>query len=156
MHDQHKDKRDLIIELNELRKQVADLKHSATERRRVEEGLRRESELLRALVDTAPATLCLTLPTRELLIANHTFATLLGYGSGGEMVRISHELGLFAAGQETEWLTGTNGRNGSPVDVRFRRKDGSELTLPVVRSAGAESHLVTLAVLQLPHEIASR
>lgn len=152
MHDQHRDKRDLIIELTDLRKQVADLKHSAAERRRIEEGLRRESELLRALVDTAPATLCLRLPARELLIANHTFATLLGYGSAGELVRIARELGLFAAGQDLGWLTDEAQPRCEPLDIAFRTKDGTAVTLPVIRSAGSDPNLLTIAVFEPARE----
>ena len=39
MRDQHRDKRDLINEVTDLRKQVADLKQAAAARRRVEEQL---------------------------------------------------------------------------------------------------------------------
>jgi PAS domain-containing protein len=152
MHDQHRDKRDLIIELTDLRKQVADLKHSAAERRRIEDGLRRESELLRALVDTAPATLCLRLPARELLIANQTFATLLGYSSAGEMVRIARELGLFANGQDLGWLADESQGKGVSIDVDFRTKDGAQIILPVIRSAGIDPNLLTLAVYELARE----
>lgn len=141
MRDQHRDKRDLINELEGLRKQVTDLKQAAAERRRLEDALRREEELLRALVETAPVRLCLVTPQGEPLIANHAFAKMLGYGSPGELVRLSRDLGL--------WREAPSGGGEAPTPVGFKRKDGSELTVPAVRAGGGNSPMV-VAVLDPP------
>lgn len=138
MRDQHRDKRDLINELDNLRKQVADLKQAAAERRRLEEALRREEELLRALVETAPVRLCLMTPGGEPLMANQAFARMLGYGSAGELVRLSRDLGL--------WREVPAGSGGQPVSLGLRRKDGTDLTVPALRAGGGSEPMVVAVI----------
>lgn len=138
MRDQNKGKFDLVDDNTDLRKQVHDLKQSALERRRIEDGLRREVESLRTLVETAPIALCLLGPTGQPLLANTGFARLLGYNSPGELVRLGTDLGLFIdGGRVTE----------SPVTITFRRKDNTPLTVSIIRSPFALSEPQVLAVI---------
>jgi len=146
MRDQHRDKRDLVNEVTDLRKQVADLKQAAVERRRIEDGLRHDRELVRALLDQAPHPLCLLTTAGAPLLANHAFASLLGYASAGELVRLGRDLGLILAdsamaGAETPVR---------PADVTFRRSDGAGMILPVVSSVVPGTEYLAITVLVNP------
>jgi PAS domain-containing protein len=143
MRDQHRDKRDIVNELNDVRKQVADLKQAALERRRVEDGLRHDRELLRTLLDLAPHPLCLLTAAGSPVLANHAFAELLGYASAGELVRMGKDLGL---------VLGTAAPAGSmapiqPRDVTFRRSDGIGLVLPAITSAVPDTEYLAITIL---------
>jgi PAS domain-containing protein len=146
MRDQHRDKRELVNELTDLRKQVADLKQSAAERRRVEDGLRYDRELLHALLNQAPHPLCLLTTAGTPLLANHAFAQLLGYASAGELVRLGRDLGL---------VMGDSGLGGAempvqPKEITFRRRDGDGLVLPAISSVvpGTEYLAITIVANQ--------
>jgi PAS domain-containing protein len=142
MRDQHRDKGDLINELNNLRKQVADLKQAAAERRRLEDALRREEALLRELIDRAPVRLCLMAPTGAPLIASASFARMLGYSSPGELVRVSGEPGaLLPSG------VAGNPEPGGGHRVALRRRDGTDLSALAFRSGGGEEPFA-LAVIE--------
>ena len=143
MRDQHRDKRDLVLELNDVRKQVADLKQAALERRRVEDGLRHDRELLRTLLDQAPHPLCLLTAAGSPLLANHAFADLLGYASAGELVRVGRDLGL---------VVGEAGLAGDPAPLRpreltFRRSDGLTLVLPALTAAVPETEYLSITIV---------
>lgn len=147
MRDQHKDKRELITELTDLRKQVADLKQAAAERRRIEDGVRHDREQLHALLNQAPHPLCLLTTAGTPLLANQAFAQLLGYSSAGELVRIGRDLGL---------VLGDAGIVAAqspiqPRDITFRRSDGNALVLPAISSVvpGTEYLAITVVANQL-------
>jgi len=147
MRDQHKDKRELITELTDLRKQVADLKQAAAERRRIEDGVRHDREQLHALLNQAPHPLCLLTTAGAPLLANQAFAQLLGYSSAGELVRIGRDLGL---------VLGDAGIPAAqspiqPRDITFRRSDGNALVLPAISSVvpGTEYLAITVVANQL-------
>ncbi len=142
MRDLRKGKSDLVDNNSDLRKQVADLKQSAMERRRIEEGLRREGEELHALLDGSPVALCLLGPTGRPVQVNQPFARLLGYGSPGELVRIGGDLGIFMNDQHD--LT------HNPAVIAFRTKQGNALPLSVLWSDGPASEPRALAVLPGP------
>lgn len=146
MRDQHRDKRDLVNEVTDLRKQVADLKQAAVERRRIEDGIRHDRDLIRALLDQAPHPLCLLTTAGAPVLANHAFATLLGYASVGELVRLGRDLGLILAdsakaGAETPVR---------PADITFRRNDGVGVVLPVVSSVVPGTEYLAITVLVNP------
>lgn len=147
MRDQHKDKRELITELTDLRKQVSDLKQAAAERRRIEDGVRHDREQLHALLNQAPHPLCLLTTAGTPLLANQAFAQLLGYSSAGELVRIGRDLGL---------VLGDAGIVAAqspiqPRDITFRRSDGNALVLPAISSVvpGTEYLAITVVANQL-------
>ncbi len=146
MRDQYRDKRELVNELTDLRKQVADLKQSAAERRRVEEGLRHDRELMRALLDRAPHPLCLLTTAGAPLLANHAFAQMLGYASVGELVRLGSDLGVVMGDSALAAAA-----PGQPRDLTFRRRDGDGLVLPAISSVvpGTEYLAITVVANQL-------
>ena len=125
-----------------LRKQVADLKQSQVERRRVEEGLRKSEEELRTLLDSAPVGVCLFSPEGEPLLANRRMAALLGYDTPQELVRLGGSFGVVADESGRSWL---RDRASDPTPARntlsFRCRDGE---------------MVTLSVLGEPHEGGSK
>jgi PAS domain-containing protein len=137
MRDQNKGKFDLVDDNTDLRKQVHDLKQSALERRRVEDGLRREVELLRTLVETAPVALCLFNTAGQPLLVNTAFARLLGYASTGELVRLATDLGLFIDPGDAAV---------SSALLTFRRKDNTHLTVSTIRSPISLSEPRALAI----------
>jgi PAS domain-containing protein len=143
MRDQHRDKRDLINELNDVRKQVSDLKQAALERRRVEDGLRHDRELLRTLLDQAPHPLCLLTAAGAPLLANHAFAELLGYRSAGELVRLATDLGLVVRdAAPSDGLA-----PAQPREVTFRRSDGVGLVLSAITTAVPDTEYRAITVL---------
>lgn len=124
---------------SDLRKQVADLKQSATERRRIEDGLRREGEQLHALLDTAPVALCLLAPGGRPVQANQPFARLLGYSSAGELLRLGGDLGIF--------MTAQVDLAQRPGVVSFKTKQGTALPLSVIWSDGPANEPLGLAIV---------
>jgi PAS domain-containing protein len=143
MRDQHRDKRDLVNEVTDLRKQVVDLKQAAVERRRIEDGLRHDRELVRALLDQAPHPLCLLTTAGAPLLANHAFATLLGYASVGELVRLGRDLGLILADSAVAGAEPPV----RPADITFRRSDGVGVVLPVVSSVVPGTDYLAITIL---------
>ncbi|HWA14852.1 MAG TPA: PAS domain-containing protein [Gemmatimonadales bacterium] len=139
MRDLRKGKLDLLDSNSDLRKQVADLKQSAMERRRIEDSLRREGEALHALLDGSPVALCLLGANGRPVQANQPFARLLGYGSPGELVRLGGDLGIF--------MSDPADVSRNPPVVAFRTKQGSALPLSVLWSDGPASGPRALAVL---------
>ena len=124
MRDQHRPKQDLINEVVALRKQVADLREEIAARRRVEEALRHSKELLRTLVDSSPAGLCLFKSDGAPIAASSPFARMLGYESVAELLSVSRVLGIFAEAERarvTELIERGEERLG---DVLFRHRNG--------------------------------
>lgn len=140
MRDLNKGKFHLVDEVGELRKQVADLKQAAIERRRIEDGLRRDSELLRALLDGAPIPLCLLTAQHRPLLANQALARLLGYSAPGELVRVTADLGLLLG-------EAAAGAGHAASELRLRRKDGSALTARIRWSDPTDAGQLVLAVV---------
>jgi PAS domain S-box-containing protein len=149
MRDQHRPKQDLVTEVAALRKQVADLKESMTERRRVEDALRHAEEQLRLLTDGAPVGLCLVGPDGAPLVTNRPFAGLLGYDSPAELLSVASVLGLFPNREEAAklWSQLEQGQGRVP-GVVFRRKDGSHLSLDTIGSVCRDPRSIVVVVLE--------
>jgi PAS domain-containing protein len=148
MRDQHRGKHELIDEVTGLRKQVADLKQAQLERRRIEDGLRRAEEQLRALLDAAPVGLCLMTPSGEPILANARLAGMLGYDSPQELVRLGGSLGLIADEAGRSWLR-TCAADPVPgqTAMTFRCRDGRVLELSALggrHGAGGEVAVVVV------------
>ena len=143
MRDQHRSKQELINENTDLRKQVADLKQAAAERRRVEDTLRHNAELLRCLLDQAPHPLCLLDSNASPLLANRAFVELLGYRSAGELVRLGGERGLVIG----DASGGEGPSAGVAMELTFRRSDGEALTAPVLSTVVPRTDLLAITVL---------
>lgn len=150
MRDQHRDKRDLIEDITGLRKQVADLKQAALERRRVEDGLRRSEDGLRSITDAVPVGLCLLASGGEPVAANQCLAMFLGYASGEELVRMGRALGFIPSAEDRSRLTATDPAGPPAIfEVTFRRKDGQLQPLLLVGAAPAGADRTAAALLEL-------
>jgi PAS domain-containing protein len=128
MRDEYRKKRGLVQENTDLRKQVADLKQAALERRRVEDGLRHDRELLRALLNQSPHPLCLVDGEGLPLLANQSFVELLGYASPGELIRLAGALGLVLGHAPG----GSNDADPLLAKLVLRRSDGVGVAHPVL------------------------
>jgi PAS domain-containing protein len=149
MRDQHRPKQDLINEVVALRKQVADLREEMAVRRRVEEALRHSEELLRTLVDSSPAGLCLFKSDGAPIAASAPFARMLDYESVAELLSVSRVLGTFAGGAERERVVQLIQRGAERLgDVLFRRKDGGPRVSWVIGTACKDHDAVALVALE--------
>jgi len=146
MRDEYRKKRGLVQENTDLRKQVADLKQAALERRRVEDGLRRDLELFRLLLNQAPHPLFLLTLDGMPVLANQPFLDLLGYTSVGELVRIGGDLGVVhGAGALAEAAGAAEQR-----DVTFRRFNGDTLLTAATAAVIPGTHYLAITVLAVP------
>ena len=146
MRDEYRKKRGLVHENTDLRKQVADLKQAALERRRVEEGLRHDRDQLRMLLDQAPHPLCLMTADGTPLLANRPFVELLGYASPGELLRIGADLGVVVG----RAVTADGTEPGGLHDVTFRRCNGDSIVTAVTSSLVPGTDLLAITVLATP------
>jgi PAS domain-containing protein len=147
MRDEHRPKHDLIHEITDLRKQVADLKEAMTARRRVEDALRGAEALLRSLTDGAPVGLSLFRLDGTLITANRPFAGMLGYESPAELVAVGGVLGVFATPEEQSRALGPIGAGDRvPREALFRRKDGCRQPHGILASECVEQGVVALVV----------
>jgi PAS domain-containing protein len=149
MRDQHRPKQDLINEVAALRKQVADLKDSMTERRRVEDALRYSEQQLRALVDGCPVGLCLFRPDGTPMVGNRPFARLLGYTSPAELQRVGGVLGIFTNREEQGRVFDLVRQGQQRISgVVLRRNDGARQAFGVIGALSAEPPAVVLVVIE--------
>jgi PAS domain S-box-containing protein len=120
----------LLDDVTGLRKQVADLKQSQLERRRIEDGLRKSEEELRTLLDSAPVGMCLLNSSGEPILANGRMAKLLGYSSPNELVRLGSTIGVIADEAGKNWIRERAGDPASAqASISFKRLDGSVIEL---------------------------
>ena len=145
MREEYRKKRGLVQENTDLRKQVADLKQAALERRRVEDGLRHDRDLLRLLLDEAPHPLCLLAADGAPLLANRPFVELLGYASLGEMIRIGDDLGLLVGTELPAAPT-----PGQAQDLTFRRSNGETIVAAAIASTIPGTTYLAITVLATP------
>lgn len=149
MRDQHRPKQELINEVLGLRKQIADLREAMTARRRVEDALRESEAQLHRLLDSAPVGLCLFRPDGTPLAANRPFASLLGYETVAELLRVADTLGVFGSREEQVRVLALLERGLERVaGVVVRRKDGTRQALGVIGAASADPPAITLVVLE--------
>jgi len=140
MSDEHKSKRELVIEAVALRKQVQDLKEAALARRRVEDALRAAEGLCRLALDQAPVGLLVLDLDGEVRLVNTWLLHELGYVSrqdlqGGAGIR-----------ESLQAIAEARIRPGIAVPAPFRRVDGTSvrLWLRAGRTVGPDG--VTLVV----------
>jgi PAS domain S-box-containing protein len=110
-----------------------------TERRRVEDELRRSEAVYRALVDHAPYGIYLSSLDGRLLSVNPALVDMLGYGSERELLGVS-VLDELCAEPETCGALLERLQRSEPVDnveMDWRRKDGRRVT---VRLSGRPVH----------------
>lgn len=88
MHDYKKTKKQLIAELQALRRRLAELEAAEAEYKQNEEILRENGELFRGIFERSTVGKALTAPNGKLLKVNQAFASLLGY-TVAEMERLN-------------------------------------------------------------------
>jgi PAS domain S-box-containing protein len=118
-------KRSPSSEIISLRKQVADLKESATARRRVEDALRDAEMLHRASLDECPAGILRLDPRGRVLYLNSAFIRALGYESRQDFKTIGELRGVFADSEEVRRLIERASGPPSEMVIRCLRHDGS-------------------------------
>lgn len=140
MNDEHKSKRELVLEAIALRKQVQDLKEAALSRRRVEDAVRAAEALCRLAIDQAPVGLLVVDPGGEVRLANAWLLQLLGYAS-------RHDLQEGAGiGELSQFINEARIRPGLAIPALLRRADGAtmRLWLRAGRSSGPDG--ITIVV----------
>ena len=122
-------KKSVSTEIIALRKQVADLKESALERRRVEDALREAELLHRATLDEAPVPILRVGPGGQVLYANPAFLQLLGYQSRHEFKTVGELRGVFVDLDVVGKLMGGEQERVREVLIECHRCDGKPETL---------------------------
>jgi PAS domain S-box-containing protein len=117
-------KRTPSSEILSLRKQVVDLKESATARRRVEDALREAEMLHRSTLDECPAGIIRLDPSGRVLYINPAFMNVLGYENRQDYNTIGELRGVFADREELHRLV-QRAETPSEVVIRCLRRDGS-------------------------------
>jgi PAS domain-containing protein len=130
-------------EIISLRKQVADLKESATARRRVEDALREAEMLHRSTLDEAPAGIIRLAAAGRVLYANHAFVKVLGYENRQDFNTIGVLRGVFLNAEEARRVFELATGPVAEIVVHCLRRDGGTEALRLL-VGGNEGGAVTL------------
>lgn len=123
-------------EIIDLKKQVADLKESATARRRVEDALRAAEMLHRATLDECPLGILRLDRAGRILYANPAFLKALGYHSRQDFNTIGTLRGVFPHSEEARRVFELASGPAIEVDVRCLRRDGEIEVVRLVAGGG--------------------
>lgn len=123
-------------EIIDLRKQVADLKESATARRRVEDALRDAEMLHRATLDECPVGIVRLDRGGRILYANPAFLKTLGYQTRQDFNTIGALRGIFENSEEARRVFELASGPATEVHVRCVRQDGEPRVLRLVAGGG--------------------
>ncbi len=130
MADKDKTKEQLIIELVELRKRIAELEKSETRRNQTEEALREAEARYRGIFENAVEGIFQTTPDGHFLAINPALSRMLGYSSPKElMAEVTDARQFFidpSRRQEFIRLIQTNGIV-TGFENQVRRKDRSTI-----------------------------
>jgi two-component system cell cycle sensor histidine kinase/response regulator CckA len=98
-----------------------------SERRKMEDALRRSEAGLRSLVDNAPYGILRTKPDGRIVQANPAMVRMLGYGSEQDMLALNMAKDVYRRPEEraeaTAWTSKQESVHG--VELEWKRKDGS-------------------------------
>jgi two-component system cell cycle sensor histidine kinase/response regulator CckA len=98
-----------------------------SERRRMEDALRRSEAGLRSLVDNAPYGILRTKPDGRIVQANPAMVRMLGYGSEQDMLALNMAKDVYRRPEQraeaTAWTSKQESVHG--VELEWKRKDGS-------------------------------
>ncbi len=131
--------------------------HDATERRRAEQALQQSEEKYRSIFEFAPVGIYQATADGQLLTANSTLATMLGYQSPEELLGLNMATEVFFSRGEREDLVRRYGLAGLPsnYELLWRRRDGSpvwvQLTAHALQSPRGEPYVEGFV-----HEITER
>lgn len=146
--DHQRTRQELIQELVALRKQVADLRQAAHERRRVEEALRESEARYRTWLEELPVATAKIGADGKLAGANDALAQLLGYATRHELLQLAPVLGIWGNRDEEIRLAAFL-RESRPfhAELALRAKEGD--LVPAVAHVrpirGGEEWAVTVA-----------
>jgi two-component system cell cycle sensor histidine kinase/response regulator CckA len=98
-----------------------------SERKKMEDALRRSEAGLRSLVDNAPYGILRTKPDGRIVQANPAMVRMLGYGSEREVLALNMAKDVYRSPEEragaTAWTSKQESVHG--VELEWKRKDGS-------------------------------
>jgi len=125
--DQNQTEIQLINELVELRKRIAELKTLENERKQIEEALRKSEERYRTLFEESRDAIYTTSQEGKILDANQSMLNLFGY-SRGEMIGL-HAGETYVHSEDRLKFQQKIEREGFVRDyeVKLRKKDGTEM-----------------------------
>jgi PAS domain S-box-containing protein len=133
-------KKAISSEIIDLKKQVADLKESATARRRVEDALRDAEMLHRAALDECPVGIVRLDRGGRILYANPAFLKTLGYETRQDFNTIGALRGIFVNSEEARRVLELARGPATEIDVRCLRRDGkTEVVRLVIGGGGGEA-----------------
>ncbi|MCX5874657.1 MAG: response regulator [Deltaproteobacteria bacterium] len=131
MQDQNKTKEQLIDELNEMRRVVAEGRQLEDRLRGKEKELRQSEETLRLLIENAPIAMIVTSGVKQTVeIVNHKFTKLFGY-TREDVPDIEHWWPL-AYPEENRWQESAAGWN-QKVDAAIRSESQIEPVKTIVK-----------------------
>jgi PAS domain S-box-containing protein len=127
MKDQNQTEMQLINELVELRKRIAELKTLENERKQAEEALRKSEERYRTLFEESRDAIYTTSQEGEILDANESMLNLFGY-SRGDMIGLQARETYVHSDDRLKFKQKIE-REGFVRDyeVKLRKKDGTEM-----------------------------
>jgi PAS domain-containing protein len=140
MSDEQKSKRELVIEVVALRKQVQDLKEAALARRRVEDALRAAEALCRGAIDQAQVGLLVLDPGGEVRLVNAWLLQQLGYSSRQDL---QDGAGIRALPQV---IAEARSRPGVAVPAELRRANGTAGRFWLRAGRGSDPDALTVVI----------
>jgi two-component system, cell cycle sensor histidine kinase and response regulator CckA len=102
-----------------------------SERKKMEDALRRSESGFRSLVHNAPYGILRTKPDGRIVQANPAMVQMLGYASEQEMLSLNMARDVYCRPEERERATALRGAKDSiqGVELEWKRKDGSLFTV---------------------------
>jgi len=131
---------------------TAELMREATERRRIEQGLRESERKFRAVFESSPvAKVIVDLADGRIVEANRAWLDLLGFNVDEVIGRTSAELGIWpeAPGIEAMYGAIATEQGFRQAEVTLRGKEGNEITALVsgeTLELGGRTHLIGVAI----------
>jgi len=127
MKDQNQKEMQLINELGELRKRIADLKTLENERKQTEEALRKSEERYRTLFEESRDAIYTTSQGGEILDANRSMFNLFGY-SREEMIGLKARETYVLSEDRLKFQQKIEGEGFvRDYEIKLRKKDGTEM-----------------------------
>jgi PAS domain S-box-containing protein len=118
-----------VFDENDVCSQLIGRVHDLTEHRHAEEALRKSEESFRNLFENSTVGLYRTAPNGEILLANPTLVSMLGYESFKDLAKRNLERGGFEPGYKREEFKKLveNGTFVQGMEIAWRKKDGATI-----------------------------
>jgi len=124
---ENKTKKQLLNELDELRRQVDGMKTLAASRKKAEEAFRKNEEKYRTIYEKSAVGIFECTSTGKLVSVNPALAGMFGYDSSHEAVRLlTADTGPFHKYEAVK--ESILNRGGGRFEIPYTRKDGSQFT----------------------------